>query len=125
MTARCCTPINDQRPKRWPCSADSSRNDGPVPCSLRYAATGVSQSSMKTCLTGISECSRATSRTSSSVGETSSSARSATAANELLHRVGGGQAARGEQDGEVVQDVGGLLRNAPVGLAAGGARDLV
>ena len=29
------SPRNDQRPTRWPCSADSSRNDGPLPRSLR------------------------------------------------------------------------------------------
>ncbi len=37
--------MNDQRPTRWPCSADSSRNAGPAPRSLRKAETGVSQSS--------------------------------------------------------------------------------
>jgi hypothetical protein len=38
--------MNDQRPTRWPCSADSSRNAGPDPRSFRNAETGVSQSSM-------------------------------------------------------------------------------
>src|ERR671927_375659 len=44
--------MNDQRPTRWPCSADSSRNAGPSPRSFRNAETGVSQSSMNVSETG-------------------------------------------------------------------------
>src|ERR671923_301982 len=44
--------MNDQRPTRWPCSADSSRNAGPEPRSFRNAETGVSVSSMKVSHTG-------------------------------------------------------------------------
>jgi len=43
-------PMNDQRPTRWPCSADSSRKAGSPGASARSfssADTGVSQSSMK------------------------------------------------------------------------------
>ena len=42
--------MNDQRPTRWPWSADSSRNAGSPGASsrsFRNAETGVSQSSMK------------------------------------------------------------------------------
>ena len=49
-SARPCAarkPMNDQRPTRVPCSADSSRKAGPAPRSFRKAETGVSQSSMK------------------------------------------------------------------------------
>ena len=54
--------MNDQRPTRWPCSADSSRNAGPAPRSLRKAETGVSQSSTNVCRTGTRLCSRASAR---------------------------------------------------------------
>ena len=63
--------MNDQRPTCWPCSADSSRKAGPSPRSFRNAETGVSQSSMKECVTGIRLWSPVSARASSSVGETS------------------------------------------------------
>src|SRR5207248_10290137 len=125
MTARCCTPRNDPRPKRWPCSADSSRNDGPSPRSLRYADTGVSQSSMKLWRSGISVCSRASSRTSSSVGAISSSALPAATAIELLEGIRHRQPPRREQHGEAVEHVGRLLLQPLVRLAGRGPRGLV
>src|SRR5918998_667098 len=115
--------MNDQRPTRWPCSADSSRNAGPSPRSFRKAETGVSQSSMKECVTGIRLWSPSSARAWSSVGDTSRC--SATAANEDLLGVGEAQAAALEQHREVVQDVGGLLGHALVGLLARGASDLL
>src|SRR4051794_36416079 len=115
--------MNDQRPTCWPCSADSSRNAGPSPRSFRKAETGVSQSSMKLCMIGTTLWSPWRATVSSSVGLTSRF--SATAAKEHLLGVLEGQAAAGEQHGQVVQDVGGLVRHALVGLLAGGAGDLL
>src|SRR5215218_1527719 len=63
--------MNDQRPTRWPCSADSSRNAGPAPRSFRKAETGVSQSSMNVWQTGMRLCSPASARASSTPGVTS------------------------------------------------------
>src|SRR4051795_2539938 len=120
--------MNEYRPTRWPCSADSSRNAsdcGSVPRSLRNAATGVSQSSMKRWRTGTRLCSRASARTSSRLGETGSAAGSAATAIEHLLRVGQAAVAAVEEDGQVVEDVGRLLVDAVVGLLAGGARDLL
>src|SRR3954468_4728737 len=108
-TARGCTPRNDQRPKRWPCSADSSRNDWPSPRSFRYADTGVSVSAMKVWRSGTSVWSRASARTSSSDGPTSSRALSAATAIQHLERLGQGDAACRQQHVEVVEHVGGLL----------------
>src|SRR4051812_36112094 len=125
MTVRGCTPTNDQRPKRCPCSADSSRNDGPSPRSFRYAETGVSVSAMKVWRSGTSVCSRASSRTSSSDGPTSSPAPSAATAIEDLERVREGQAPRGHQHVEVVEHVSGLLAHALVRLLARGAHHLL
>src|SRR5215212_278324 len=99
-------PMNDQRPTRVPCSADSSRKAGPASRSFRKADTGVSQSSMNVSATG-------------------TSVRSAATAIEDLLGVGEGQAAAAEQDVEVVEHVGGLLGDAVVGLVGGGASDLV
>src|ERR671935_1113066 len=100
--------MNDQRPTRWPCSADSSRNAGPDPRSFRNAETGVSQSSMNVSQTGTRLC-----------------VRSATPGNEDLLGVGEREPARAQQHGEVVEDVGGLLGDALVALLTGGARDLL
>src|SRR5919199_3887096 len=100
--------MNDQRPTRWPCSADSSRNAGPEPRSFRNAETGVSQSSMNVSQTGTRLC-----------------VRSATPGNEHLLGVGEGEPARVQQHGEVVEHVGGLLGHALVALLARGARDLL
>src|SRR4051794_22191883 len=113
--------MNDQRPTRWPCSADSSRNAGPAPRSLRNAETGVSQSSTKVCQTGTRLYSAAASRTASSPGETSS----ATAGSEDLLGVRERQAPRAQQDGQVVEHVSGLLGDALVALLARGPRDLL
>src|SRR3954470_5477474 len=115
--------MNDQRPTCWPCSADSSRKAGPSPRSFRKALTGVSQSSMKEWVTGTRLWSPLRSRACSRVGETSRC--SATAAKEHLLGVGEAQPAAAQQHGEVVEDIGGLLGHALVGLLAGGARDLL
>src|SRR3954470_11801867 len=108
--------MNDQRPTCWPCSADSSRKAGPSPRSFRNAETGVSQSSMKECVTGTRLWSPSSARACSSVGDTTRC--SATAANEHLLGVGEAQAAALQEDREVVEDVGGLLGHALVGLLA-------
>src|ERR671914_438086 len=81
--------MNDQRPTRWPCSADSSRNAGPEPRSFRNALTGVSQSSMNVSQTGTRLC-----------------VVSATPLKEHLLGVGEAEPARPEQHGQVVEDVG-------------------
>src|SRR5215217_6426949 len=107
--------MNDQRPTRWPCSADSSRNAGPAPRSFRNAETGVSQSSTNVCVTGTRLCAAASSRTSVSA---------ATATQHLLGLLEA-QAAGAQQHSEVVEDVGGLLGHALVALVTGGARDLL
>src|SRR5829696_427995 len=102
--------MNDQRPTRWPCSADSSRKAGRVGFvsrSLRKAETGVSQSSMKVWQTGIRLCSAASVRASSSPGVTCSFS-AATGKQDPLG-VGQLQPARAQEDGQVVQHVGGLL----------------
>src|SRR5918999_2912998 len=99
--------MNDQRPTRWPCSADSSRNAGPEPRSFRNAETGVSQSSMKVSQTG----------TRLWV--------SATAGKQDLLRVGEREPARAQQHGQVVEHVGRLLGPPLVALLAGGARHLL
>src|SRR5919106_3978850 len=100
--------MNDQRPTRWPCSADSSRKAGPAPRSFRNADTGVSVSSMNVSQTGTRLC-----------------VDSATPANEHLRGVGEAQAAAVQQHGQVVEQVGGLLGHALVALLAGGARHLL
>src|SRR5688572_3814055 len=125
MTLRGCTPRNDQRPKRWPCSADSSRKLGPAPRSFRYAETGVSQSSMNLWRRGTSVCSLARRRTSSRLGETSMFDVSATTAIERVEGVREGEAAGGEQHGQVVEQVGGLVGHALVALLCRRARDLL
>src|ERR671910_1102749 len=105
--------MNDQRPTRWPCSADSSRNAGPAPRSLRKAETGVSQSSRNVWRTGTRLCSAASVPTSSSAGLTPRrSSDSAATATEHLFRVRERQAAAAQQHRQVVEDVGGLLRDA-------------
>src|SRR5919202_1003473 len=106
--------MNDQRPTRWPCSADSSRNAGPSPRSFRNAETGVSQSSTNVCQTGTRLKSRAASR-----------AASTPALTEDLLGVAQREPARAQKDSEVVEDVGGLLGHALVALLAGGAGHLL
>src|SRR5918999_4212497 len=100
--------MNDQRPTRWPCSADSSRNAGPEPRSFRNAETGVSQSSMKVSQTG-----------------TRLWVVSATPGKQDLLGVGEREPARAQQHGQVVEHVGRLLRHPFVALLAGGARHLL
>src|SRR5919198_5050719 len=100
--------MNDHRPTRWPCSADSSRNAGPDPRSFRNAETGVSQSSMNVSQTG-----------------TRLWVLSATPGSEDLLGVGQLEPARAQQHGEVVEHVGGLLGHALVALLARGPRDLL
>src|SRR4051794_31617113 len=98
--------MNDQRPTRWPCSADSSRKAGPSPRSLRNADTGVSVSSMKVSVTGMTLCSAAT-------------------AKEHPLGVGEREPAGVQQHGQVVEDVGGLLGHPVVPFLARGAPDLL
>src|SRR4051794_16295540 len=80
---------------------------------------------MKLWRTGTRLCSRARFRTSSRLGETGSAAGSTATAIEHLLRLFQRAVAAVEEDGQVVQDVGGLLVDAVVGLLAGGARDLL
>src|SRR5918995_2922064 len=100
--------MNDQRPTRWPCSADSSRKAGPEPRSFRNALTGVSVSSMNVSQTGTRLC-----------------VVSATPGKQRLLGVGEAESARAQQHGEVIEDVGGLLGHARVALLAGGAGNLL
>src|SRR3954452_2358905 len=112
----------------WPCSADSSRKQG-APSgsparSLRKAETGVSQSSTRRARTGTTLPSRASSRASSRLGSSSSSKSAATCIQHLHHpRLG--DPARGQQDAEVVEDVGGLFGDPLLALFAGGADHLL
>src|SRR5689334_8739560 len=115
--------MNDQRPTRWPCSADSSRNAGPAPRSFRNAETGVSQSSMNVCVIGMRLWSPASARASSTPGVTGSA--SAATLKQHLLGVREAEAARGEQDGEVVEHVGGLLGHPLVRLLPRRAGDLL
>src|SRR3954471_8402375 len=103
MNERGWTPRNDQRPKRWPPSADSSRNDGPEPRSFRYAETGVSVSAMNVWRSGTSECSAASPRASSRLGRISRP--SATTGIEHLVGVAEREATRGQQHAQVVEHV--------------------
>src|SRR4051794_9490851 len=97
--------MNDQRPTRWPCSADSSRNAGPSPRSFRKAETGVSQSAMNVWV--------------------SAWAVSAAAAIEHLRGIGEGAIAAGQEHGQVEEHVGRLVVDAVVGLLTGRAHDLL
>src|SRR5215210_3489324 len=115
--------MNDQRPTRCPCSADSRRKAGPAPRSFKKAETGVSQSSMNVWVTGIRLCSPASARASSTPGVTSSC--SAATVKQHLLGVREGQPAGPQEHGEVVEHIGGLLGEALVGLLAGGAGDLL
>src|SRR3954462_9473939 len=118
--------MNDQRPTRWPCSADSRRNagwPGSRARSLRKALTGVSVSAMKVWLSGISACSRASARTASRSGVTGSA--STPTATEHLPGVGQRAATGVQQHGQVEEHVGRLVVDAVVGLLAGGAHDLL
>src|SRR4051812_4737999 len=115
--------MNDQRPTRWPCSADSRRKDGPAPRSLRKAETGVSQSSTKVWVTGTRLCSPASCLASCDDGVTGR-ASAATLKQDPLG-VREAKPAGAQQHGQVVQDVGGLLGHALVGLLARRAGDLL
>src|SRR3712207_4211699 len=115
--------MNDQRPTRWPCSADSSRNAGPAPRSLRNADTGVSQSSMNVWQTGIRLCEPASARASSTPGVTCSW--SAATGKQHPLRVGELEPARAQQHRQVVEHIGGLLRDPLLGLLARGAGNLL
>src|SRR5664279_1927420 len=82
--------MNDQRPTRWPWSADSSRKAGSPGASarsFRNAETGVSQSSMKLWRSAIRlwsrESSRARSRLGSSAGAGAGTSRAGCAADAL------------------------------------------
>src|SRR5688500_17264913 len=115
--------MNDQRPTRWPCSADSSRNAGPAPRSFRNAETGVSQSSMNVWQTGIRLCAPASARASSTPGVTCSW--SAATGKQDPPRAGRLEPAGAQQCGQVVEHVSGLLGDALCGLFARGADDLL
>src|SRR4051794_13668366 len=135
--------MNDQRPTRWPCSADSSRKagySGVRPRSLRNAETGVSQSSMNVWRSGTRLCSRASARTSSSDGSTATSrtgvpatpgvpaavrVSSAPAGTQDLLRVRQRAPARAQEHQQVIEDVGRLGVDALVGLLARGTGDLL
>src|SRR3954469_8202003 len=98
--------MNDHRPTRWPCSADSSRNagwPGSSARSFRKADTGASVSAMKVWRRGITACSRASARAASRAGATGRV--SATTANEDLFGARERAAARVEEDGEVEEQV--------------------
>src|ERR1700754_3307985 len=100
--------MNDQRPTRWPCSADSSRNAGPAPRSFRNAETGVSVSSMNVSQTGTRLCvDSATPRIEDPLG------------------VRQAEPARTQQHRQVVEHGGGLLGRPLVALLARRARDLL
>src|SRR3954452_22682070 len=118
--------MNDQRPTRWPCSADSSRNagwPGSSARSLRNALNGVSASAMEVRLRGITAWSVASARTASRSGVTG---RASTAAGtEHLSRVRERAAAGVQQHGEVEEHVGRLVVEALVGLLARRAHDLL
>src|SRR5918992_618923 len=101
--------MNDQRPTRWPCSADSSRNAGPAPRSLRNAETGVSVSSMNVSHTGTRLW----------------DVDSATPGTQHLRGVGEAEPAGAQQDGQVVEHVGRLLGHPAVALLGGRAGDLL
>ena len=112
--------MNDQRPTRWPCSADSSRNAGPAPRSFRNAETGrlaVLDEGLRRPGRG---CARRLPRATRARAELLSDG-----GNEHLLGVGEAEAARAQQHGQVVEDVGGLLGDALVGLLARGAGDLL
>src|SRR6187200_2559563 len=120
--------MNEKRPTRWPCSADSSRkagNSGCEPRSLRKAETGVSRSSMNVWRRATRLCSRASARTSSRLGSTRSAAGSAATVKQDLLGVGQRAPAAAQQHGEVVEDVRGLLVDARVVLRGRGAGDLL
>src|SRR3954471_12780663 len=101
--------MNQQRPTRWPCSADSSRNAGPPPRSFRNAETGVSQSSTKVWTTGTRLWVWASAPTA------------------IEHRLGVRQlqAARAQQHGQGIEHVGRLLGDPPGGLLEPAAGDLL
>ena len=105
--------MNEKRPTRCPCSADSSRKAGPASRSLRNADTGVSQSAMKVWRSAIRLYSRARART---VARSGSTARSglATTATEDLRSVGESTPPAAQQHGQVIEHVGGLLVHAKV-----------
>src|SRR6266576_5915505 len=109
-------PMNDQRPTRWPWSADSSRNDGSPGASersLRNADTGVSQSSMKLCRRGIRLCAAASARVSWRLGSTASTPGAggeALGAAAIEHPLGIDERAlpAAEEHEQVIEDVCGL-----------------
>ena len=93
-TARGRKPMNDQRPTRWPCSADSSRNAGSPGASarsFRNADTGVSQSAMKLCRSGIRLCAAAERRACSRPARPRSLPRRRSATAAIEHPLGVGE----------------------------------
>src|SRR5947209_4841346 len=110
--------MNDQRPTRCPCSADSSRKagcEGASARSFKNAETGVSQSSTKLTVSGIRLCERASSRAPGSEGETGSVPTCAPSggcalATAIEHPLGVAEraATAAQQNEQVVEDVGGL-----------------
>src|SRR5450756_156700 len=126
---------------RWPCSADSSRNDGSPGASSRSfknADTGVSQSAMKLWRNGIRfgappswPGARAIARTSSSAGWTGRSiagSRGVALGAALIEhtlRVCQGAPAAAQEHEQVVDEVGGLFIDTQVRLLARRASDLL
>src|ERR1700683_1307837 len=130
--------MNDQRPTRWPWSADSSRNAGSSALSarsFRNADTGVSQSSTNVTPSGIRLCEPTSERACSSVGAMSSDptgppragAPAALGATAIEHPLGVRERApaAGQQHEQVVEHVGGLFVDALRGLLARRARHLL
>ena len=146
--------MNDQRPTRWPCSADSSRNAGSPGASarsFRNADTGVSQSSTKLCRERdqavpvgerarrcrLGSTARPSARSAGAVRLRSSrpsprrrSVRRAPGglgATAIEHPLGVGERAfpTAQQHEQVVEHVGRLFVDALLGLLTGGARDLL
>src|SRR5271170_7540833 len=100
--------MNDQRPTRWPWSADSSRKAGSAGASarsLRNADTGVSVSAMNVRRSGTRLYAPDSSRTSASEGATEAPSSAATGIQDPLG-VGERPVAAAQQDEQVVQHVG-------------------
>src|ERR1700683_1881937 len=130
--------MNDQRPTRWPWSADSSRNAGSSALSARSFRTadpGVSQSSTNVTPSGIRLCEPTSERVCSSVGAMSSDptgpprsgAPAALGATAIEHPLGVRERApaAGQEHEQVVEHVRRLFIDTLRGLLARRARALL
>ena len=119
--------MNDQRPTRWPCSADSSRNAGPGAAQLqergdrRLAVLEERVADRHEVVLGRERAHLVERRAHA---EAQLATQPATATQHLLG-VGEREAAAAQQHGEVVEHVGGLLGHPLVGLLARRARHLL